>query len=50
MKDLRFSIAAVAVFVAINLYLIGTYEADDTFAAATWLPMLGGIFFAPDND
>ena len=50
MNDLRFSIAAVAVFIAFSLYLIGTHEADDAFAAATWLPILGGIFLAPDND
>lgn len=50
MKDLRFSIAAVAAFVAFSLYLIGTYEADDSFAASLWLPVLSGIFFVSGND
>ena len=44
------SFLVAAVFVAFSLYLIGTHEADDAFAAATWLPILGGIFLAPDND
>lgn len=50
MKDLRFSIVAVAAFVAFSLYLIGMNEADDTFTVAAWLPILGSIFFASGAD
>lgn len=52
MKDLRFSLAAIAAFSAFSLYLIGMSEAEDPIAVATasLLPILGGLFLASGND
>lgn len=52
MKDLRFSLAAIAALLAFSLYLTGMSEAEDPIAIATasLLPILGGLFLASGTD
>jgi hypothetical protein len=52
MKDLRFSIAALATLTAFSLYLIGINEAEEpyTLLSLTFLPIVGIMLLITSDD